>query len=229
MGIQRLLSFRCGALLRAYRDPTIERIQLMSDPNSPQDPAAPQPPVPPAVPQPPASDAPQPPAPSTSEPSAPETTSAPAQPVAPPPPSYAPQQPAAPQQPVAPPPPAYGAPQQPQAPQYGAPAAPQYGAPAVPQYGASAQKSPVLGIISLIAGIVAVVFFWISVIPIVGSIIMLLISAAAVVLGFLSKSREVRGKGLWLTGIILGFVGALLAIIFLIIWIAAFAAAGNSY
>jgi hypothetical protein len=144
-----------------------------------------------------------------------------------------PQQPAAPQQPptAPPPPPApqYGAPQAPQPPQ-----PPQYGAPQQPygaQYGQQpARRSSVLSIISLIAGIVGVVgafvFDWI---PFVGAIIGLIISAAAIVLGFLGKSREPHAKGMWLTGIILGFVGVAIDLVFLFIWIAVVAAGGFTY
>ena len=40
--------------------------------------------------------------------------------------------------------------------------------------------------------------------------------AAAVVLGFLGRSKEPQAKGMWLTGIITGFVAVGLAII---VWI----------
>jgi hypothetical protein len=109
----------------------------------------------------------------------------------------------------------------PQAPGYGAPGAP--GAPAGPVYGQPyapvGSRSPVLSIIALIAGILGVVGFFFDFIPFVGSIIGLVISAGAVVLGFLGKSKEPRAKGLWLTGIILGFVGAAIDIAFLVFWI----------
>lgn len=128
--------------------------------------------------------------------------------------------------PVPPPAPAYGAPQQPPA-----PAAPQYGA---PQYGAQqqgspcgqpyaaapAQKSPVLSIISLITGILGVL---ISIFGGWGFIF----SVAAVVLGFLGRSKEPAAKGMWLTGLILGFVGIALSIIWLIIFIVIFASAAS--
>ena len=93
--------------------------------------------------------------------------------------------------------------------------------------GAAEQKPAVLSIISLVLGIIGVVGFFVVFIPIVGSIMQLFIPAGAVVLGFLGKQREPWApKGLWLTGIILGFVGLAIAIISLIGWIALFATAG---
>jgi hypothetical protein len=132
----------------------------------------------------------------------------------------APQDPAgAPQQP-----PAYGAPQQPPVPPQ-QPAAPQYGAPAAPQYGqpyapAPAQKSPILSILSLIGGIVGIVgsFFYFG-----G-----LFAIAAVILGFLGRSKEPQAKGFWLTGIILGFVAIAIEIIWIIVIVAILASVGSS-
>ena len=77
-----------------------------------------------------------------------------------------------------------------------------------PAYGtAPAKPAPVYSIISLIAGIIGVLgglgIVWI---PIVGGILQLFIPAAAVVLGFIGKKKSAT-KGMWLTGIILGFVG----------------------
>jgi hypothetical protein len=93
--------------------------------------------------------------------------------------------------------------------------------------GGAAQKPAVLSIISLVLGIIGVVGFFVVFIPIAGSIMQLIIPAAAVVLGFLGKAREPWApKGLWLTGIILGFVGLAIAIISLIGWIILFATAG---
>jgi len=93
--------------------------------------------------------------------------------------------------------------------------------------GGPAQKPAVLSIISLVLGIIGVVGFFVVFIPIVGSIMQLFIPAAAIVLGFLGKAREPWApKGLWLTGIILGFVGLAIAIISLIGWILLFGTAG---
>ena len=73
-----------------------------------------------------------------------------------------------------------------------------------------AGKSPVLSILSLIFGILGVLLslflFGSGVLP----------GAAAVVLGFLGRSKEPQAKGMWLTGIITGFVAVGLAII---VWI----------
>jgi len=82
-------------------------------------------------------------------------------------------------------------------------------------------KSPVLSILALIFGILGVVLslflFGSGVLP----------GAAGVVLGFLGRRKEPQAKGLWLTGIITGFVAVGLAII---VWIglAIFAASVNA-
>lgn len=139
----------------------------------------------------------------------------------------------APTPPAPPAPGAYGAPAEPAAgapaPGYGAPAA-GYGAPAQPAYGGvyapatPAKPTPVLSLISLIAGIVGVVgalgVFWI---PVVGGIMQLFIPAAAVVLGFLGKKKEPAAKGMWLTGIILGFVGIVFGLLMIVGWVIALA------
>jgi len=88
---------------------------------------------------------------------------------------------------------------------------PQYGA---PQYATtSTAPSKTLSLISLIAGIVGLVF---------GTIF----SIAAIVLGFLGRSREPHAKGFWLTGIILGFVGLVLGFIWIAILVASLGAVG---
>lgn len=59
-----------------------------------------------------------------------------------------------------------------------------------------------------------------------------LFGIAAVVLGFLGRSKEPQAKGFWLTGLILGFVSIAIAII---VWIglailfASFSANYNTY
>ena len=116
----------------------------------------------------------------------------------------------------------YGAPQQPaygtQQPGYGQPG---YVAPA---YGTTpAKPTPVFSLISLIAGIVGLVGFFVVFIPIVGGIMQLVIPAGAVVLGFIGKRKEPSAKGMWLTGIILGFVGLAVALLSIILWSVAFA------
>lgn len=77
------------------------------------------------------------------------------------------------------------------------------------------RKTPVLGIIGMICGIVSVVFFWIYGLGIFPA-------AAAIVLGFLSRRKETASKGFWLTALITGFVGLALAIIVIIVVIVAF-------
>jgi hypothetical protein len=71
-------------------------------------------------------------------------------------------------------------------------------------------KSPILSILSLIFGILGVLLslflFGTGFLP----------GAAAVVLGFLGRRKEPQAKGMWLTGIITGFVAIGIAII---IWI----------
>ena len=93
-----------------------------------------------------------------------------------------------------------------------------------PAYSAApAKPTPVFSLISLIAGIVGVIGFFVVFIPIVGGIMQLIIPAAAVVLGFLGKRKEPAAKGMWLTGIILGFVGIAIGLLSLIFWGIAFA------
>ncbi len=76
--------------------------------------------------------------------------------------------------------------------------------------GAAPAKSPVLSIIALIAGIVGVLLslfaFGSGIVP----------GIAAVVLGFLGRSKEPQARGLWLTGLILGFVAIAVAIL---VWV----------
>ena len=108
-----------------------------------------------------------------------------------------------------------------------------YAAPAAPNPYASApaaavKPSPILSIISVIAGIVSFIGGFIVFIPIVGSVLHLFIPLAAVILGFMGKKKEPAAKGLWLTGIVLGFIGLAVAIISLVVWIGLFATAGVS-
>jgi hypothetical protein len=90
----------------------------------------------------------------------------------------------------------------------------------------------VLSIISLVAGIVGLLGFPVVFLPIIGGILGLIIPAGAVVLGFLGRSKEPRAKGMWLTGIITGFVGLAIAVISIIGWaivIASFPSNGYNY
>lgn len=79
-------------------------------------------------------------------------------------------------------------------------------------------KSPVLSILSLIFGILGVVLslflFGSGVLP----------GAAGVVLGFIGRRKEPQAKGMWLTGIITGFVAVAIAII---VWIGLFVIAAT--
>jgi len=94
--------------------------------------------------------------------------------------------------------------------------------------GAPAGKSPILSIISLVAGILGILGFAIVFIPFIGSILGIPFPLAAVILGFLGKSKEpFASKGLWLTGIILGAVGLLIAVVAFIGWALAVAASGS--
>jgi hypothetical protein len=107
-------------------------------------------------------------------------------------------------------------------PGYGAPG---YGTPgtgATPAYGGAPapQKTPVLSIISLVGGVLGILtgfFGW-----------GLLFSIAGVVLGFFGRSREPQAKGLWLTGLITGFVGIAINAIVLVIAIIALVVAFSS-
>jgi hypothetical protein len=111
--------------------------------------------------------------------------------------------------------------QQPPAPGYGQPA---YGQPApgyAQPYGQPAAKSPILSILSLVGGIVGIVLnlAW-------G--IGFLFGIAAVILGFIGRTKEPQARGFWLTGIILGFVSIAIAIIYWIFLAVLFSSLANS-
>jgi hypothetical protein len=78
----------------------------------------------------------------------------------------------------------------------------------------------VLSIISLITGILSVVssFFYVG----------FLFGLAGVILGFLGRRKEPAAKGLWLTGIITGFVGIAVTVIWTIFIIIVLAAVHSS-
>ncbi len=80
--------------------------------------------------------------------------------------------------------------------------------PAAPPAPAAAGPKQILSLISFIAGIAGVLL---SAVPVFG----FLVSVAAIVLGFLGRKRE-PGAPKWMTlvGIITGFVGAVLGILF---------------
>jgi hypothetical protein len=100
--------------------------------------------------------------------------------------------------------------------------------PAAPVYApAPAGPKQTLSLISFIAGLAGLVFSWV---PGLG----FLVSLAAIILGFLGKSKEPQApKWMWLVGIITGFVAIFLSIILLLVIIIlplAFAASvGSAY
>ena len=116
---------------------------------------------------------------------------------------------------------------------YGQPVADQPGYPQAgypqPGYGPTS-SAPVptaaktLSLIGMIAGIIGLLGFAIVFIPIVGSILGLFVPAAAVVLGFMGRSREgAPAKVFWITALVTGFIGLGIALIALVGWIALFA------
>ncbi|WP_157603051.1 DUF4190 domain-containing protein [Rathayibacter sp. Leaf299] len=154
-------------------------------------------------------------------------------------PGPAPVPPAPPAPPVPPAPPAppatpasgYQAPASAPAPGYGAPRtdAPSYGTPTppgtAPAY-ASAPPAPapprtlsLTGMILGIAGLVITIFAW-------G--FGFLLSAPAVVLGFLGRRREPGARGFALTAIITGFAGIVISLIYLAITVVIFVVAIQS-
>jgi hypothetical protein len=73
--------------------------------------------------------------------------------------------------------------------------------------GAAPAKTPVLSLISLIAGILGILAGFVG--------WGLLFAIAAVVLGHLGQRKEKAAKGMWLTGLITGYAGILLNVIIL--------------
>jgi len=95
---------------------------------------------------------------------------------------------------------------------------------------AAAPKAPILSILSLVAGIIGILGFAVVFLPFVGSFLGLPIPAAAIVLGLIGRSKEpTASKGLWLTGIVLGAVGVLIAVGAFLLYAVLFAADGGSY
>lgn len=96
--------------------------------------------------------------------------------------------------------------------------------PSTPYTGAPAPaRSPIFSILSLVGGIVGVLlsfFFGAG----------LLFGAAGVVLGFIGRRKEPQARGMWLTGIILGFIAVAISLIFILIGIiAAIAISSSAY
>ena len=120
---------------------------------------------------------------------------------------------------------------------YGVPVPPAYGVP-VPQpggnpyastaYGPPALKQPVLSILSLVTGIIAVLGSPIGFVPIIGGVMGLFIPIAAIVLGFLGRSKEPGARGYWLTGLITGWASLALALLSIVIWVLIIATAPGS-
>lgn len=74
---------------------------------------------------------------------------------------------------------------------------------------AAAGPKQTLSLTSFITGLASVVFSWI---PVLG----FLAALAAIIIGFMGKSKEPGApKWMWMVGIIAGFVGVLLGIVFI--------------
>lgn len=84
-----------------------------------------------------------------------------------------------------------------------------YGQQPYGQYGPP-QPSKVLAIISLVTGALALLFSWLPVLA-------WLLAAAAIVCGVIALVRKMGGKGLSITGIVLGAVAAVIGVVVLII------------
>lgn len=96
---------------------------------------------------------------------------------------------------------------------------------------APAKKAPVLSIVSLITGILGVLGSAIGFLSLFG-LVGVILPIAAIITGFLGKSKEAHAKGMWLTGLITGFVGLALTLLFVLLstlFFASLAEYGNSY
>ena len=71
-----------------------------------------------------------------------------------------------------------------------------------------------MAVASLILGILSIILSWI---PVAGWIICLIMGALAVVLGILARKKQPEKKGMAITGMILGIIG----IVFSLIWVIA--------
>ena len=100
--------------------------------------------------------------------------------------------------------------------------------PSIPgQVAVAPARQPTLSIISMVAGILAVIGLPVVFVPIIGGILGLFFPAAAIVLGVLGKTREPQAKGFWLTGIITGSAAAAAALISIVVWVLVFATLDN--
>lgn len=107
-------------------------------------------------------------------------------------------------------------PASPPAPAYSAPAAPAYSAPAAPAYGQTAPagaKTNTLAIISLVASLLGLA---------TGIGFLVGIICGHIALGQIKKTGE-QGRGLAVAGLIIGYIGIVLAIIGTILFFAVFA------
>jgi len=109
-------------------------------------------------------------------------------------------------------------------------APPEYNATTGAYAAAPAKPTPLLSILSLVAGGIAFLGSAIVFIPFVGWVLGLPIPIAAIVLGVLGRKREpFASKGLWLTGIILGIVSLVAVIISIIGWVLLTAFSSTDY
>ena len=94
-----------------------------------------------------------------------------------------------------------------------------YSTPLPPATGENA-PTPSLSIISMILGILGLVIGFVG-----GG---LLFSVGGVILGHLGQRKEPVARGFWLTGLITGYIGILINVIVIIIWIVFFIAVASN-
>ena len=90
----------------------------------------------------------------------------------------------------------------------------------IPPLQGSPAPTPNLSIISMIVGILGLLIGFVG-----GG---LLFSVGGVVLGHLGQRKEPAARGFWLTGLITGYVGILINIVVIIIWIVFFIAVASN-
>ena len=93
----------------------------------------------------------------------------------------------------------------------------------IPPMGGEPAPTPTLSIISMIVGILGLLIGFVG-----GG---LLFSVGGAVLGHLGRRKEPAARGFWLTGLITGYVGILVNVVVIIVWIVVFfaLAAGDGY
>ena len=101
-------------------------------------------------------------------------------------------------------------------PEYSPPPATPY----APAGGPPATKTPILSILSLVAGIVGILLAFVF-----GS--GLIFGIAGIVLGHLGQRKERQARGLWLTGLVLSYIAAALSLLILLLSIVSFIALAN--